>query len=177
MMMATTAMKREASLADGDTSRWHAIVAAPFFALGAQVSDTFVTRLVFLPPTAARPGDMPMARRVFGALEAWLQDPAHDFDLPLMAAGTVFQRRVWAEIAGIPYGCVVSYGELAERLHSAPRAVGAACGMNPLPVFVPCHRVIAKDGRLGGFNRATNGLMPTIKRWLLMRENPARAFA
>jgi len=76
-----------------------------------------------------------------------------DFDLPLAPAGTAFQRAVWRQLQGIPYGETISYGELARRVGNpkASRAVGSANGANPLPIVIPCHRVIAGDGSLGGF--------------------------
>lgn len=92
------------------------------------------------------------------------------FDLPLAPEGTPFQRRVWAELERIPFGCTVSYGEIARRLGRprAARAVGAANAANPLPVVVPCHRVVAGDGSLGGYSAG-----PAIKRRLLTLEGIA----
>lgn len=75
------------------------------------------------------------------------------FDLPLAPEGTEFQRSVWRRLQEIPYGQTISYGELAKRVGNpkASRAVGSANGKNPLPIVIPCHRVIAGDGGLGGF--------------------------
>jgi methylated-DNA-[protein]-cysteine S-methyltransferase len=82
--------------------------------------------------------------------------------------GTVFQQRVWQAIASIPLGQTRSYGQLAEQLNSGPRAVANACGANRIPLIIPCHRVLAKNG-LGGFMQGKkNGL--NIKRWLLAHE-------
>jgi methylated-DNA-[protein]-cysteine S-methyltransferase len=88
----------------------------------------------------------------------------------LRPAGTRFQRRVWEEIARIPNRRTKSYGELAKAIKSAPRAVGQACGANPYPLVVPCHRVIAADGSLGGFARQGGDFFLEIKRWLLAHE-------
>ena len=90
-----------------------------------------------------------------------------DFDLPLAPQGTAFQRSVWRQLQEIPYGETISYGELAKRVGNpkASRAVGSANGANPLPIVVPCHRVIAGDGTLGGFG----GGLPT-KQTLLALE-------
>ena len=89
------------------------------------------------------------------------------FDLPLAPRGTEFQRRVWHALRQIPYGETISYGELARRIGkpSASRAVGLANGANPLPILIPCHRVIGADGSLTGFG----GGLP-IKRKLLALE-------
>jgi methylated-DNA-[protein]-cysteine S-methyltransferase len=89
------------------------------------------------------------------------------FDLPLAPEGTAFQRSVWRQLHEIPYGETISYGELARRVGNpkASRAVGSANGANPLPIVIPCHRVIAGDGTLGGFG----GGLPT-KQTLLALE-------
>jgi methylated-DNA-[protein]-cysteine S-methyltransferase len=89
------------------------------------------------------------------------------FDLTLSAEGTAFQRTVWAELSRIPYGQTISYGELARRIGNprAVRAVGLANGRNPLPIVVPCHRVIGADGSLTGFGGGIER-----KRWLLEHE-------
>ena len=89
------------------------------------------------------------------------------FDLPLAPNGTEFQRRVWTELTKIPFGTTTSYAELARRVSNAAavRAVGAANGRNPIPIIVPCHRVIGSDGSLTGFG----GGLPR-KQWLLRHE-------
>jgi len=106
-------------------------------------------------------------------LAAYFEGEQIDFDTPLHLTGTDFQKRIWAEMTRIPYGDVVSYGELARRIGCrAYRAVGQACHRNPLPLIVPCHRVIASGGRLGGFGGGED-----IKRLLLRFEgvNPMPA--
>lgn len=91
------------------------------------------------------------------------------FDLPLAPEGTVFQRAVWRQLQEIPYGETISYGELARRVGNpkASRAVGSANGANPLPIVIPCHRVIAGDGTLGGFG----GGLPTKQILLALEQN------
>lgn len=74
------------------------------------------------------------------------------FDLPLRPHGTLFQSRVWTLMSQISYGKTMTYGEIAKALGSAPRAIGGACGANPIPVLIPCHRVLASDGGLGGYS-------------------------
>lgn len=90
-------------------------------------------------------------------INAYFRGELKDFDLPLAPAGTEFQRSVWKALCRIPYGETISYGELAKRLGkpTASRAVGAANGRNPLPIVVPCHRVIGSDGRLTGYYGGT----------------------
>ena len=86
-------------------------------------------------------------------LQQYFDGQREDFDLPLEPRGTEFQMKVWEELRKIPYGVTWSYGELARRIGkpTAARAVGAANGKNPLPIVVPCHRVIGADGSLTGF--------------------------
>jgi methylated-DNA-[protein]-cysteine S-methyltransferase len=89
-----------------------------------------------------------------GQLDAYFQGDLVTFDLPLELLGTDFDTRCWRALASIPYGQTVSYGEQARRLglgREAARAVGAANGRNPLPIVLPCHRVIGADGSLTGF--------------------------
>ena len=76
------------------------------------------------------------------------------FTVPLNPSGTEFQKKVWAELTKIPFGKVLAYKDLAENVNNPKgcRAVGNANGKNPLPIFIPCHRVIASDGKLGGFS-------------------------
>jgi methylated-DNA-[protein]-cysteine S-methyltransferase len=110
-------------------------------------------------------------REVIAQLEAYFAGERRGFDLPLAPEGTPFQREVWSALLAIPYGETVSYGELARRLGrpNASRAVGAANGRNPIPIIIPCHRVIGADGSLTGFG---GGL--AIKRRLLELEAGGR---
>ncbi|OJW05737.1 MAG: hypothetical protein BGO49_26910 [Planctomycetales bacterium 71-10] len=100
-------------------------------------------------------------------LNAYFEGRARRFDLPLVQEGTDFQRKVWAELSRIPYGEAISYSELARRVGDpkASRAVGSANGRNPIAVIVPCHRVVAAGGRLGGFGGGLGR-----KLWLLQHE-------
>lgn len=98
-------------------------------------------------------GDSPVLQHAIIQLEEYFAGQRHRFDIAIALSGSDFQNRVWRELLSIPYGTVVSYGELATRVgspHSA-RAVAAACGANPISIFVPCHRVIGSDRRLTGY--------------------------
>ena len=145
---------------------------APGFALGLRCNADEILAIEFLEPRAALAPRTPLAKEAVRQLLAYLKNPLFGFGLPLAPAGTPFQRRVWAGIAAIPTGRTRTYGELAEAIHSGPRAVGNACGANPYPLVVPCHRVVASGGGLGGFARERGGLLLEIKRWLLAHENP-----
>ncbi|HSD38895.1 MAG TPA: methylated-DNA--[protein]-cysteine S-methyltransferase [Rhodocyclaceae bacterium] len=98
-----------------------------------------------------------------------MENPAQKFDFPVLNRGTPFQRRVWQAIAEIPAGEIRTYGELSASIGGTARAVGQACGANPFPIVVPCHRVVAKTG-IGGFANARDGWLLETKRWLLKHE-------
>jgi methylated-DNA-[protein]-cysteine S-methyltransferase len=103
------------------------------------------------------------------AFAQYFDDPNRRIALRTAVEGTDFQRAVWRLIAAIPVGSTRTYGELAAELGSAPRAVGGACRANPVPLIVPCHRVVGKTG-LGGFAGDTGGRLREIKRRLLAHE-------
>ncbi len=147
-----------------------AVLPAPSFALGIRCNADEITGIDYLEPQAEIPPISPLAKEAVRQLRAYLKDPRFDFGLPLAAAGTHFQRRVWAEITVIPSGSTRSYGEVARAIHSGPRAVGNACGANPYPLVVPCHRVVAANQGLGGFARQRGGFLLDVKRWLLQHE-------
>jgi methylated-DNA-[protein]-cysteine S-methyltransferase len=86
-------------------------------------------------------------------LAAYFAGRLRRFELPLAPRGSPFERRVWSAMQEIPYGETRSYGELAHAVGSGPRAVGGACGSNPIPIVVPCHRILARSG-LGGYSGA-----------------------
>ena len=115
-----------------------------------------------------RPADdvPPVLKETANQLEAYFAGERVDFDVPMDLDGTDFQRQVWAELSRIPYGETISYGELARRVGrpKGPRAVGQANGRNPIPIIVPCHRVLASNG-IGGYG----GGLP-MKRALLAVE-------
>jgi methylated-DNA-[protein]-cysteine S-methyltransferase len=102
-------------------------------------------------------------------LDAYFAGHLTRFDLPLAPAGSPFETRVWTAMAEIPYGETRCYGELAATIGSAPRAIGRACGRNPIPIVIPCHRVLAKTG-IGGYS-GSGGL--ATKRHLLALEGAA----
>lgn len=82
----------------------------------------------------------------------YLNNERKEFSIPLNPTGTNFQESVWAIIAKIPYGQTRTYGEIANQLNSAPRPIGGACGKNPIPILIPCHRVIGANNKLTGFS-------------------------
>lgn len=85
-------------------------------------------------------------------LKAYFDGKLEKFDLPLKPEGTAFQKSVWKEMQKIPYGKILTYGDVAKKLKSAPRAVGGACGKNPIPIFIPCHRIVGANMKLTGYS-------------------------
>ena len=147
-----------------------AVVAAPTFSIGIECNADEITGISYLGPQPEIAPTTPLAQEAVRQLRAWLMDPTYEFGLPLAPAGTHFQRKVWAQISSIPPGRTMSYGEVAAAIRSGPRAVGNACGANPYPIVVPCHRVVAANQALGGFARQRGGVLLDIKRWLLLHE-------
>lgn len=118
-------------------------------------------------PRAGEAASAAMLAEGVRQLESHMKGERRGFDVPLDVRGTPFQRLVWEALMGIPYGTTVSYGEVAARVGNAKavRAVGGANNRNPLPIFVPCHRVVNSNGALHGYG---GGL--EAKRWLLTLE-------
>ena len=105
-------------------------------------------------PLGARDDDNPLLKETVRQLTAYFDRDLKEFDLPLAPDGTEFQQKVWRELLGITYGETASYGQIAHRLghtNAASRAVGLANGRNPIPIVIPCHRVIGANGTLTGY--------------------------
>jgi len=149
---------------------YDAILPAPMCALGACFTGDALTRLDFLPMNAPASTQLDArTRHLTRELDAYWHDPAHTFDVLFVPSGTPFQLRVWHALMVIPAGCPTTYGVLARQLGTAARAVGQACGSNPLPILIPCHRVVAAHG-LGGFMHTSSGEPLDVKTWLLAHE-------
>lgn len=93
-----------------------------------------------------------LLERAAEQIQAYFDGDLTDFDLPLSPHGTAQQKRIWSAISSVPYGVTKSYGWLARQAGSHARAVGGVCGSNPIPLLIPCHRIIASDGRLVGYS-------------------------
>jgi methylated-DNA-[protein]-cysteine S-methyltransferase len=140
----------------------------PIGAVGLVAGERGLRRVAFDGERVQPEGDSPVLREAVRQLESYFAGELLEFDLPLDLGGTEFQRSCWLALATIPYGRTVSYGEQARRLGLGPasaRAVGAANGQNPLPIVLPCHRVIGANGSLTGFGGGLD-----TKRFLLELE-------
>lgn len=111
----------------------------------------------------------PIVKQAYEQIQCYLKQPATQFSDSLhQQQGTAFQQRVWQAIADIPVGQTATYGQIAKKIGSGPRAVANACGANSIPLIIPCHRVVAQNG-IGGYMQSKEyGLL--IKRWLLAHE-------
>ena len=155
--------------ADGFQAR----VRTPFATVGIAADDRHVTGIRYLAPSvpALAPRKNTIAHLACVQLQAYLEDPRFEFDLPLRLTGTRHRLAVWEAMQRIAAGKTRTYGDLARDIGSSARAVGGACGANPIPIVVPCHRVIAAGGDIGGFmGRREEGFERSIKRWLLEHE-------
>jgi methylated-DNA-[protein]-cysteine S-methyltransferase len=157
----------------GATQAFQACVRTPFATLGIATTDTHVVGIRFLAPSM--PAKMPkrdsIAHLACVQIQAYLDNPRFEFDLPLKLAGTHHRLAVWEAMQRIPAGRTRTYGELARELGSSARAVGGACGANPIPLVVPCHRIVAAGSAIGGFmGERGEGFEIGIKRWLLEHE-------
>jgi methylated-DNA-[protein]-cysteine S-methyltransferase len=147
-----------------------AVIGFPVMHVGIRAHGERLAEICYLPSSAVliSPQNR-LAERAARQLERYAADPDVRFDLPLEQAGTAFQRRVWKAMCAIRRGRTLTYGEIAKALDSAPRAVGQACGANPFPIVIPCHRVVSSAG-IGGFAHHASGFHVEIKRWLLRHE-------
>jgi methylated-DNA-[protein]-cysteine S-methyltransferase len=149
------------------------VMATPPGRLGICLQGERVAAVEFLDARARlQPAATAFARRVESAITRWLRDADSPLALPLTPAGSVFQARVRAALLAIPPGEVRTYGELARQLGSSARAVGGACRRNPVPILVPCHRVVGAAGP-GGYGGHTGGAALQRKLWLLRHEGAA----
>jgi len=149
---------------------YQAKIKAPFGVLGICCHDELLTGISFLPKESSlqQPTSL-FAQTVCTQLASYFDDPDFRFSLPLKPNGTNHQNKVWQLMRAIPRGQTRQYGELARQIVSSPRAVGQACGANPIPIVIPCHRVVSKAG-MGGFAHHRDGYELDIKRWLLAHE-------
>lgn len=156
-------------------SAQYCVIAAPFGNLGILTEmvdgSLMLSKIDYLPSSAtlARPTNQ-LAKEAEKQLKAYFKNPFHQFELPLKPSGTEHQQKVWKSVQVIPVGKTKTYGEIAKKLKSGPRAVGTACGANPFPLIAPCHRVVSAQG-IGGFMKENSpGLYRQIKIWLLKHE-------
>jgi methylated-DNA-[protein]-cysteine S-methyltransferase len=126
-----------------------ATLQTPFGRLSIEATDTHITALHW--KTGRGEVETPLLAEAVRQLEAYFERRLTRFDLPLAPKGSPFEQQVFAAMQAIPFGETRTYGEIAKALDAMPQPVGQACGANPIPVIIPCHRITASDG-LGGFS-------------------------
>lgn len=149
---------------------YQATVSTPVGKIGVRASDRFLlgidylynSKLIIKPKTI-------MAKETVEQLLCYFADPKFPFDLPLTLDVPPFQQSVLNALKKIPVGITQNYTELAKRLNAKARPIGNACRKNPIPIIIPCHRLIAVNN-LGGYSGTTKGSLLKIKRWLLQHE-------
>ncbi|QWD87189.1 methylated-DNA--[protein]-cysteine S-methyltransferase [Polynucleobacter paludilacus] len=162
------------STADTEASHY-CVIQAPFGRLGiwTEVVDgsLMLAKIDYLPiQSKLIPPRNLLAKEVQRQCLAYFKDPHFEFDIPLKPIGTAHQEKVWRNAQQISLGQTATYGEIANKIKSGPRAVGNACGANPFPLITPCHRVVSAQG-LGGYMKEDSpGFYRAIKIWLLRHE-------
>lgn len=146
------------------------VISSPLGPLGLNLSARGVTRLVYC--GLKQPLRIPtrgLALDLSQQLEAYFKLELQQFEVPLDIQGTQYQTRVWRQVAAISYAQSLTYGEIAKKLSSGARAVGNACRCNPVPILIPCHRVVRAD-QIGGYCGQISGQAMLQKDWLLRHE-------
>lgn len=128
----------------------HACLESPFGPLTVTATDEHIIALGWGRMSGASVS--PLLEQALAQLDAYFAGRLRAFALALQPAGTPFLRRVWSAMTAVPFGQTVTYGALASSLGTGPRAIGLACRRNPLPILIPCHRVLAANGGLGGYS-------------------------
>jgi methylated-DNA-[protein]-cysteine S-methyltransferase len=159
------------SAAQIDLTQYDGLMATPFATIGVRASADHLLEIRFLPAhiKARAPRRDSIAHLAITELSLFLQNPSYIFSTPLKLNGTKHELDVWQAMRSIPVGQARTYGDIAKQLGSSAQAVGTACGRNPIPLIVPCHRIIGANG-LGGFMGYGAGDTINIKRWLLQHE-------
>jgi len=143
---------------------------SPIGPLGLELTKNGIKRLSYL--KGKHETCMPkqgLALKIYKQIDEYFQLKRTEFDLPIDIGGTLFQRRVWKQVSKISYGESLTYGEIAKLIDSGPRAVGNACRKNPIPIIIPCHRIVKKNS-IGGYCGSLVGKEIQQKDWLLRHE-------
>lgn len=148
----------------GEIKKYDLRFVSPLGLIGVILDQHAVAVLDFLITGREDIPEDKFAREIVAAIRNYFIAPNTLWELPISLHGTAFQMQVWAKLQTIPPGTIISYGKLAQLLDTGARAIGGACHANPLPIIIPCHRVVGKT-HLGGYSGR-----PDIKKWLLQHE-------
>lgn len=148
-----------------------AVVESPIGNLGLKTKENYLVSLHFLSKEVKKVSpSSQLAKEAVLQLSYYFNKKKVTFDLPISLFGTSFQLSIWNNLCTIPFGLTKTYSDIATNLATGSRAVGNACRHNPLPIIIPCHRVVAK-GHIGGYSGARSGDLLAIKNWLLQHES------
>lgn len=151
--------------------RYDAVISIPTGKLGIKICNNKFTHLVFLSPKAKLVNNnSPLIVDLKKQLQQYFSDPCFKFHLPIELCGTELQVKIWRGLQKISAGKTKTYKDLAQKFHTSPRVIGNACRRNPLPLIIPCHRVVATSG-IGGFCGNIKGPWLKLKQTLLQHES------
>lgn len=148
------------------------VFSSPLGKIGVAIKNDALVRLDFA-SSKLKPSSHSLIAKIQQQLNKYFKGAPYSFDFPINLSGTNFQKKVWAALTKIPAGKVVTYGELAKQLKSSARAIGNACRKNPIPIIIPCHRVVAKNS-IGGYSGKTAGKNIKTKKMLLAHDKKTR---
>ncbi len=147
-----------------------AVIASPIGKLAIEADNQYLYQIHFESELELLPSQNSLTARVLTQLDAYFTDAKFQFDLPIRLETTAFRQKVLTALQAIPSGSTLTYGELAKKLATGPRAIGNACRHNPIPLVIPCHRIVAQSS-IGGFSGAKHGKLIAMKQWLLQHED------
>jgi methylated-DNA-[protein]-cysteine S-methyltransferase len=148
------------------------IINSPLGKLLVQIENNALIRISYLPPSATlnlQSQTSSLILELSKQLDAYFANSKFVFTIPINLEGTALQKSIWQSLRAIPPGCTKTYGELAKQLNTGPRIIGNACRANPIPIIIPCHRVVGANN-LGGYSGDKSGQLMDIKKWLLHHE-------
>ncbi|PHS16395.1 MAG: hypothetical protein COA86_12225 [Kangiella sp.] len=145
------------------------VIKTPIGRLAIKIVNEALVKIDLNSRKAIRAGHSPFAKEIQRQINCYFEDASFKFDISLNSEGTEYQNRVWRALQDIPLSQVMTYGELASKIDSGARAIGNACRNNPIPLIVPCHRIVSASG-LGGFSGQLDGKLIDIKKFLLVHE-------
>ncbi len=153
------------------SNQYEAIIHTRFSTIGLCFQQQKLVTLDFLNDVGEKHSADRIVQKVCRQIRLYCKPDSgfKQFEIETCAAGTAFQQSVLKALRQIPYGCTQTYGDIAKKLNTSPRAVGNACRRNPIPIIIPCHRVVAANG-LGGYDGATEGVLLDMKYRLLRHE-------
>lgn len=151
--------------------KYSCIIDSPIGKLGVIVKDNKLIKIGFLSPQISLkpPGNVEL-QQIVDKIKEYFFNPKVSLKFSQNLQGTLLQKRIWRRLQKIPFGETITYGELAKKVGTNPRVIGNACRLNPIPLVIPCHRVVAAKG-LGGFCGKNSGRAIKIKQWLLDYES------